>query len=78
VADLLRKRFGPDSPLTAVCLAIRSHPGITPDSILPIVNNGTFRSLTISDLFQAISLLESDGIITTDVLGRCYVKSSYA
>jgi len=78
VADLLRKRFGPDSPLTAVCLAIRSHPGITPDSLLPIVNNGTFRSLTISDLFQAISLLESDGIITTDVLGRCYVKTPFA
>lgn len=78
VADLLRRRFGPDSPLTAICLAIRSNPGITPDGLLPIVNNGIRHSLTIADLFQAISLLESDGIITTDVLGRCYAKNPYA
>ena len=78
VANLLRRRFGPDSPLTAVCLAIRSNPGITPDSLLTIINNGIRHSLTISDLFQAISLLESDGIISTDVLGRCFVKAPFA
>ena len=57
--------FGAGSLPVAVCLAIREHSGILPDDLATLLQR------PISEILNAIGLLEAKGFLETDLLRRC-------
>lgn len=57
--------FGAGSLPVAVCLAVREHSGILPDDLATLLQR------PISEILNAIGLLEAKGFLETDLLRRC-------
>lgn len=57
--------FGAGSLPVAVCLAVKEHSGILPDDLATLLQR------PISEILNAIGLLEAKGFIETDLLRRC-------
>lgn len=63
--NALAQRFGADSPLVAVGLAVRDNRGITVENLAALL------SRPVPAVLTDITLLEAHGIVATDLLRRC-------
>ena len=61
----LTKRYGPSSPMVPVGLAIQAERGISAQELSARLQR------PYPEILAALGSLEADGIITTDLLGRC-------
>jgi DNA processing protein len=66
---LLGRKYGADSPLIPLALAVRGHPGISLEEIV----RGT--GWTWPEVQERAALLETDGFLETDLLGRCTIPA---
>ena len=72
LSSMLRARYGDGSETASVGILIEQRRGITADEIC--------RCLTMSyrNVSQALGRLELDGIVSTDLLGRCAINAKIA
>ena len=68
---ILTRKYGPGSPLIPVALSVLGHRGITPEELA-----GTLHR-SFGEILSAISTLEADGFLTTDLLRRCSLAAQY-
>ncbi len=68
----LTKRYGPGSPMVPVGLAIQAERGISAGEISARLQR------PYPEVLAALGSLEADGIITTDLLGRCSLTASWS
>ncbi len=68
----LTKRYGPSSPMVPVGLAIQAERGISAQELSARLQR------PYPEILAALGSLEADGIITTDLLGRCSLTSSWS
>jgi DNA processing protein len=67
----LTKRYGPSSPLIPLALAIQADRGISAEALSARLHR------PYSEILSAVGTLEADGIVTTDLLGRCSLSPQY-
>jgi DNA processing protein len=67
----LTKRYGPSSPLIPLALAIQADRGISAEALSARLHR------PYSEILSSVGTLEADGIITTDLLGRCSLSPQY-
>ena len=67
----LTKHYGPSSPMVPVGLAIQAERGISAQEL------STRLQRPYPEILAALGSLEADGIITTDLLGRCSLTPQY-
>jgi len=68
----LTKHYGPSSPMVPVGLAIQAERGISAQELSARLQR------PYPEILAALGSLEADGIITTDLLGRCSLTSSWS
>ena len=68
----LTKHYGPSSPLVPVGLAIQAERGISAEELSARLQK------PFPEILAALGSLEADGIITTDLLGRCSLTASWS
>jgi len=68
----LTKHYGPSSPMVPVGLAIQAERGISAQELSARLQR------SYPEILAALGSLEADGIITTDLLGRCSLTSSWS
>lgn len=68
---IIGRKYGEDSTEVSVCLAILEHRGINADEIAAATGNN------LPAVLSAISSLEADGFIETDILRRCSVNARF-
>ena len=71
LGTVLGRRFGPDSPVCAVGMAIQAHRGVLPDDL------AARTGLPIGTVLESIGLLEAAGLASTDLLRRCTIAPEY-
>ena len=67
----LTRQYGPGSPLIPVALAVLARRGITPEELTASLHR------PFGEILSAISTLEADGFLTTDLLRRCSLVAQY-
>ncbi|MBE6222031.1 MAG: DNA-protecting protein DprA [Bacteroidales bacterium] len=68
----LTKRYGPSSPLIPLALAIQADRGISAEALSARLHR------PYSEILSAVGTLEADGIVTTDLLGRCSLSPQFS
>ena len=68
----LTKHYGPSSPMVSVGLAIQAERGISAQELSARLQR------PYPEILAALGSLEADGIITTDLLGRCSLTASWS
>lgn len=68
----LTKHYGPSSPMVPVGLAIQAERGISAQELSARLQR------PYPEILAALGSLEADGIITTDLLGRCSLTASWS
>jgi DNA processing protein len=68
----LTRRYSPGSPMVAIGLAIQAERGISAEELSARLHR------PYPEILAAIGSLEADGIITTDLLGRCSLSASWS
>ena len=64
---LLARKYGAESPLVQLALLVKSRPGI------PLEEVAGATGWTWAEVLERAGLLETDGFLTTDLLGRCTI-----
>ena len=67
----LTRHYGPGSPLIPVAQAIQAERGIAAEALSARLHR------PFPEILAAVGTLEADGIITTDLLGRCSLTPQY-
>lgn len=70
--SMLRARYGDGSETASVGILIEQRRGITADEICRCLN------MSYRNVSQALGRLELDGIVSTDLLGRCAINAKIA
>ena len=66
---LLGRKYGADSPLIPLALAVKGHPGISLEEIVRETG------WSWPEVQERAALLETDGFLETDLLGRCTIPA---
>jgi DNA processing protein len=66
---LLGRKYGADSPLIPLALTVKGHPGISLEEIVRETG------WTWPEVQERAALLETDGFLETDLLGRCTIPA---
>ena len=69
LAELLGRKYGPESPLVQMGLLVKGRPGITLEEI------ARDRGWTWPEVTGRAATLEADGYLETDLLGRCTIPA---
>ena len=69
---LLVRKYGPSSPLVTVGLAVQAERGITAEQLAARLLR------PYPDLLACLATLEADGILATDLLGRCSITAAWS
>ena len=67
----LTRKYGPGSALIPIALAVLEHRGITPEELTASLHR------PFGEILSAVSTLEADGFLTTDLLRRCSLNAQY-
>lgn len=70
--DELRAKYPDNAEVRRVCIAIRENRGLTAEEIAGMLD------MKFREVSRAVSLLEMDGFVTTDLLGRCAINAKIA
>ena len=69
---LLTRKYGPGSALIPVALAVQAQRGISPEELMATLHR------PYGEILSAVSTLEADGFLTTDLLRRCSLSPQFS